>query len=440
VAEIDYVRSGDLWIAYRVVGDGPLDLVMVPGLITNLEVTLADSRFADLPGRLSSFSRLIMMDKRGTGLSDRVIRTESFEDLMDDLRAVLDAVGSQRTALFGTEEGGALCALFAATYPERTSALALYGSFARRMRAPDYPWGLPEEMRARIIETYERRWGRDPVGLRTLVPSLADDEALRRAYVRSQRLGASPGAAIEWARWMMQIDIRGILPAIRVPTLVLHRAGDRAVDIGNSRYLAEHIPGAHLVELPGGDHIVWAGFDEIADHIEEFLTGRRTESEPDRLLATVLFTDIVGSTRRSAEIGDRRWSQLLDQHDRIVRAELERFRGREVKTIGDGFLATFDGPARAIRCALAVCQAVRGLGIEVRAGLHSGECEVRGEDVGGIAVAIGARVAELAGPGEVLVSSTVKDLVVGSGIGFADRGVHSLKGVPGSWRLLAVER
>jgi len=307
-----------------------------------------------------------------------------------------------------------------------------------RAIAPDYPWGLSPEMQKRIIETFERDWGRRPIGVASTSPSLIDDERFRAYWLRGQRLGASRSAAVSWARWIMQIDIRKVLPVIQVPTLVVHGSGGRDVSIENGLYLAEHIQGARFVELSGDDSLFWTGRSDLVEEIEEFVTGARRVVEPDRVLATVLFTDIVGSTERAATLGDRRWRELLDRHDGALRSELERHRGREVKFTGDGILATFDGPARAIRCALAMSAAARSLGIEIRAGLHSGECEVRGEDVGGMAVHIGARVATQAGPGEVLVSSTVKDLVIGSGIEFEDRGGHELKGVPGEWRLYAV--
>lgn len=436
--EIDYVRSGDLWIAYGVMGSGPIDVLMSPPFISNLTHTQTWPASREQLERAASFSRLIVVDKRGTGLSDARPATDTFEDAMDDLRAVLDAVSSERAALVGFGEGGALSALFAATNPQRTSALVLVDSFARRAWAPDYPWGIPPETQARIVETFERDWGRRPIGLAVSARSLMGDERFRTHWLDAQRLGASRGSAVAWARWTMQIDIRHVLPTIQVPTLVLHRGAGVDVVVGNGRYLAEQIPGARFVELPG-DNSPWVTSTDVVDEIEEFLTGTRRPVEPDRVLATVLFTDVVGSTERAATLGDRGWRELLDAHDRALRSELERSRGREVKSTGDGFLATFDGPARAIRCAVSMVSAARRLGIEIRVGLHSGECEVRGTDVGGLSVHIGARVAAIAGPSEVLVSSTVKDLVIGSGIQFHDRGVQALKGVPGEWRLFAVE-
>jgi pimeloyl-ACP methyl ester carboxylesterase len=438
--ETRYAKSGDVHIAYQVVGDGPIDLVEVPGWLSHLEYSWEEPRFARFLLRLASFSRLIRFDKRGTGLSDRVSVSDlpTLEQRMDDVRAVMDAVGSERAALFGASEGGPMSVMFAATYPERTTALVLYASYACRRRSPDYPWGrTPDEEEAFFRATEEDYAGL--ADLRTRVPSGVDDARFRQWFSTWRRLSASPGAAVALARMNAQIDVRDILPTIRVPTLVLHRTGDQTMPVGHGRYLAQHIPGASYVELPGDDHgHPFGDADAILDQIEQFLTGRRHAVEPDRVLATVLFTDIVGSTERLAELGDRRWGELLDGHHAAVRRELARFRGREVHTAGDGFLATFDGPARAARCAVAITQAVRSVGLEVRAGVHTGEVELMGDDIGGIAVHTGARVAAEAGPGEVLVSSTVKDLVAGSGITFEDRGSHVLKGVPGEWRLFAV--
>ncbi len=435
--ETRYAKSGVVNIAYQVVGDGPLDLVFVPGWISHLEVGWEEPSFARFLRRLASFSRLILFDKRGTGLSDRVSVMElpTLEQRMDDVRAVMDAAGSERAALFGVSEGGPMSVLFAATYPRRTSALILYGSMARR--AEFVP---TDEQLQQISEALERTWGQAmDTGL--WAPSRAHDQQFKEWLARLGRLGASPGAGAALIRMMMQMDVRHVLPAIRVPTLVIHRIGDRAVAIDLGRQLAQEIPGAKFVELPGDDHFPSAGdADAILDEIQEFLTGVRPAPEPDRVLATVLFTDIVGSTQRAAELGDRRWRDLLDSYYALARRELDHFRGREVKTMGDGFLATFDGPARGIRCASAISETVGQLGIAIRAGLHTGECEVMGEDIGGIAVHIGARVATEAAANEVLVSSTVKDLVAGSGIGFEDRGPHRLKGVPEEWRLFAVER
>ena len=435
-----YAKSGDVHVAYQVSGDGPLDLVLVPGFVSHVEYQWEDPLTARFFERLASFSRLIRFDKRGTGLSDRVAGVPPLEERMDDIRAVMDAAGSERAAIIGFSEGGQLAMMFAATYPERTIALLLVGSSVAARRDDDYPWGrLPEDRQAEL-DSMEANWGRTPWGVEIYAPTLADDPAFRRWWTTFQRLAASPGAAVARVRMNALNDTRHILPAIRVPTLILHRRDDRSTPVHAGRYLASHIAGAKYIEQEGQDHLPWIGdADAVLNEIEEFLTGARSEAEPDRVLATVLFTDIVNSTARAADLGDRRWRDLLERHNTLVRRELARARGREVHTTGDGFLATFDGPARAIRCAATLCDAVRDLGIQIRAGLHTGECEIIGDDVGGIAVHIGARVAAAAGPSEVLVSSTVKDLVAGSGIQFRDNGVHALKGVPGDWRLYAVE-
>jgi class 3 adenylate cyclase len=432
-----YVKSGEVHIAYQVLGDGPIDLLWVPGFVSHLEYDWEHPRPARFFRRLASFSRLIRFDKRGTGLSDRVA-IPTLEERMDDVRAVLDATGSSRAALIGVSEGGPMSLLYAATYPERTSALVLYGSYARRAWAPDHPFGVTSERMRGILETLEKDWGAS-VAMEIWSPSMLGDEAYKQWRATYLRLAASPGAAISVMRMNMEIDARHVLPAIGVPTLILHRTGDRLTPVDQARHMAKHIRCAKLVELPGEDHTPWVGdTDALLDEIEEFLTGIRHGPEPDRILATVLFTDIVGSTKRAVELGDRDWRELLEQHHAIVRRQLARFRGHEVNIAGDGFLATFDGPGRAIRCAVSICREVRSLGIDVRAGLHSGECQVEDSKVEGIAVHIGSRVAATAKPGEVLVSSTVKDLVVGSGIAFEDRGMHALKGVPGEWHLFAV--
>jgi pimeloyl-ACP methyl ester carboxylesterase len=435
-----YTKSGEVNVAYQVLGEGPRDLVLVPGWVSNIEVFWEDPAYSRFLERLASFSRLILFDKRGTGLSDRVAEMPSLELRMDDVRAVMDTVGSERAALFGYSEGGPMCALFAATYPTRTSALIMAGSYARRTWAHDYPWAPTDEELGVFIDEVQRDWG-GPISIDVRTPSMAHDERFRQWWARFLRMSASPAAAATVVRMAGQIDIRHVLPTIRVPTLILHSVNDQAIDVGGSRYMAERIPGAKLVELSGSDHAPWlSDADAIVEEIEEFLTGVRHSQIPDRVLATVLFTDIVGATKKAANLGDRRWHDLLDTHHALVRGELARFRGREIDTAGDGFLATFDGPARAVRCACAISDKVRSLGIEVRAGLHTGECEVMGDKLGGIAVHIGARVAALSRPSEVLVSSTVKDLVAGSGLAFQDRGTQTLKGVPGEWRLFAVER
>jgi pimeloyl-ACP methyl ester carboxylesterase len=440
VPQIHYAKSGDVNIAYQVFGQGAIDLVIVPGWVSNIEIFWEEPAFARFLKRLASFSRVILFDKRGTGLSDRVSDMPDLETRMDDVRAVLDAVRSERAALFGYSEGGVMCALFAATYPQRTSALIMHGAYARLTWQPDYPWGPTETERLAFIDEAVREWG-GPIGVDTRAPSMAHDERFRQWWARFLRLSASPAAFNMISRMNAQIDIRQVLPAIRVPTLVLHSVNDQTLPIGGSRYLAEHIPTARLVELQGVDHIPWlADAEAVVEEVEEFLTGVRHGVEPDRVLATVLFTDIVGSTERATSLGDRRWHDLLESHHALVRRELGLFRGREIDTAGDGFLATFDGPARAVRCACAISDGVRSLGLEVRAGLHTGECETMGDKLGGIAVHIGSRVAALAQAGEVWVSSTVKDLVAGSGLSFQDRGVHPLKGIPGEWKLFEVTR
>jgi class 3 adenylate cyclase len=435
-----YARSGSVSIAYQVVGDGPRDLVWVSGWVSHLEAGWDEPLQARFRRRLASFSRLILFDKRGTGMSDRVADRDLpvLEQRMDDVRTVMDAAGSERAAIVGQSEGGGMAMLFAATYPERTTALITIGAYSRRIWDPEYPWAPTPEQRQQFFDWIERDWGGEfDVG--SLAPSLASDEGFKRQMSAYFRLSASPGSALALARMNTQIDVRHVLPTISVPTLVLHRTGDLDANIAEGRYIAERIPGAKFVELPGNDHLPWVGNQEdIVDEIEEFLTGVRPAPEPDRMLATVLFTDIVGSTEWAASLGDKAWRDVLEQHHASVRRELERFRGQEITSTGDGFLATFDGPARAVRCAVAIRDRLRESGLEVRAGVHTGECERMGDNIGGLAVHIGSRVAGLAGPGEVLASSTVKDLVAGSGIVFEDRGAHLLKGIPGEWRVFQV--
>ena len=437
--ETRYVKSGRYNIAYQVVGEGDFDLLWIHGFVSNVELAWEEPRLASFLSRLASFSRLITFDKRGTGLSDRVPDDQlpTLEERMDDLRVVMDKVGSERAALFGVSEGGNLCALFAATFPERTTALVMADTYAKRVWSPDYPWAPTPEKRQKEYELVEREWG-NLMDLDHYIPSKIGDETFARRLATYWRRAASPGAAVALLRMNTQIDIRSILPTIRVPTLILHRTGDLDVNVEEGRYIAARIPGAKFVELPGDDHLPWIGDqDAFLDEVQEFLTGVRPPRAVDRVLATIMFTDIVGSTEFAARIGDQAWKSLLQQHDALVRKELVRFRGREEKTTGDGFFATFDGPARAIRCASSIRDNVRRLGVEIRAGLHTGEIELGDDHVGGIAVHIGARVAANAEPGEVLVSSTVKDLVSGSGVTFADRGLHTLKGVPGEWRLFS---
>jgi class 3 adenylate cyclase len=434
-----YAKRGDLHIAYSVAGDGPLDLVWVPTWIHHVEHIWEEPTIASAYGRLTEFARLITFDRRGSGLSDPVAGAPTLEEQMDDVLCVMEAVGSEQAAVLGMLEGGLLAAMFAATHPDRTIALVLYSCFAKTTWAPGYEWAQKPEDRDERMEFTVEHWG-EGIVTGGLAPSRFDREPEFREWAgRMERLAASPGTIRTIFKLIGEFDVRGVLPSIRVPTLVMHRRGASFLKVEHSRYLAEHIPGARYVELEG-DEILFAGDDGEAwiGEIEEFLTGGRHEREPDRMLATVLFTDIVDSTRRAADLGDADWRRLLEQHDALIRRALERHRGREVKRTGDGFLATFDGPARAIRCAASIAEAARSLGIEVRAGLHTGECEVMNGDVGGLAVHIGARVMSRAGPGEVLVSSTVKDLVVGSGLEFEDRGGHELKGVPGEWRLFAV--
>jgi pimeloyl-ACP methyl ester carboxylesterase len=437
---IQYALSGDVHVAYQIVGDGPIDLVLAGGSFTNLEVLWERPEYRRFCERLGSFSRLLLFDKRGMGLSDRV-RFGTLEERMDDIRAVLDAAGSHSAALMGASEGGPLSMLFAATYPERTRALVLSGAEVKEEKTDDWPWG--ESTRAELEQfltpaNVVARWGKG-LGLDTYLPSRAGDEELRAWLGRLQVQSATPTDAIAYMRMAFEIDVRSVVPTIKIPTLIVHRTGDRVCHVENARFLARHIEGARYVELPGEDHTIWAGGDDIADEIQEFLTGVREPAEPDRVLATVLFTDIVGSTVRARELGDRRWRDLVDEHHAVVRRELDRFRGREIDTAGDGFFATFDGPARGIRCGRAIVDAVRRVGLDVRAGLHTGEVELAGDAVRGIAVHTGARVAGEAGAGEVLVSHTVKDLVAGSGIEFQDRGSRELKGIPGDWRLYAVK-
>ena len=440
VPETKYAKSGTLHIAYQIVGDGPLDLVFVHGWISHIEHLWEEPSLARFLRRLASFSRLILLDKRGTGLSDPVPLDElpTLEQRMDDVRAVMDAAGSQRAALFGTSEAGALNLLFAATHPQRIAALILLNSYARLAWSADYAFGIPADAAESLLRGIEEGWGKG-VAFEALVASQSDNESMRRWWARYQRLAASPGAAVTLLRRAFDTDARAVLPAITVPTLILHRAGDPFTGAEHGRYLADHIPGARYVELSGVDHLFFAeDADPLAAEVQEFLTGVRDAGEADRVLATVLFVDIVGSTEHAVRLGDRRWHDLLDAYYRVVRPELARFRGREIDSSGDGVFATFDGPARAIRCACALRTAVHGLGLAVRVGVHTGECEVIGPKIGGLAVHIGARVTAAAEVDDVFVSSTVKDLVAGSGIRFEDRGTHALKGVPGEWRLFAV--
>jgi len=438
--ETKYARSGDINIAYQEVGNGELDLVVVPGWLSHLDLWWEALGYADWIERLASFCRVILFDKRGTGLSDRDVGDSTLEERMDDLRAVLDAVGSQRAAVFGFSEGGPLSMLFAATYPERVHALVLYATFARATETPDYLEGA--QMRASLDELRriaETAWGQGQSQF-IFAPSVSEIDVSRNFAKRFERGSASPRAARKNLTWIYEVDVRPLARTLRVPTLVSHRDGDRAVPVGMGRWLANNIPDARYFEQAGEDHFPWLGDAmRLADEIQLFLTGSHGAIEIDRVLVTVLFTDIVSSTEHAAALGDRAWHNLLDQHNQIIRVDLARFRGREVNTTGDGFLAVFDGPARAVKCAMSIRDKVRSLGIEIRAGVHTGECERDGDNYAGIAIHTGARVMSQADAGEVLVSSTVKDLVVGSGLRFRDRGVHSLKGVPGEWSLFAAE-
>lgn len=437
-ARTHYTSSGDIRIAYQVHGEGPVNLIFVPGFVSHVELIWEEPSLARFLRRLASLTRVVTFDKRGQGLSDRPARPPTIEESMDDLAAVAGAIGCERSAIFGISEGGPMAMLYAATFPERVSSLVLYGTYARMLEAPDFPEGIPAEALDRWQEMVEREWG-TPFGLGAWAPTEKGNPDFERWWGRLLRQGTSPAGAIALLDLYRELDVRPALPTIQSPCLVLYREGDRISPVRQGRYLAEHISGSRYVELPGSDHLPWVGDqDALLDEVEEFLVGSRRAREPERALTTVLFTDIVRSTEIAAKLGDRRWRDLLVGHDAAVRRQLKLHRGREVKTMGDGFLATFDGPARAIRCACAIRDELGGIGIEVRAGVHTGEVELLGDDVGGMAVNIGARVGALAGAGEVLVSSTVRELVVGSGIEFSDRGAHPLKGVPGEWRLFAV--
>lgn len=433
-----YARSGDLHIAYQTLGDGPRDLVLVDQWFSNVDAAWEFPPLANLMTRLASFSRLIVFDKRGTGLSDPVAldALPTIEGWGDDLRAVLDAAGSERAALMSGVGASYVTLVFAATHPSRTSALVLVDPYARFARAPDYPIGMPVDRLPDDLERVRASWGVDGGTMTFLAPNLLADRTLAAQYLRYERQSASPGAARAMISALYESDVRHVLPAIRVPTLVISHTPGARIGPAHGRYIVERVPGARFVELPGTANYVWAGdISALTAEVEEFLTGVRPVAEPDRVLATVLFTDLVGSTARAAELGDAEWRRLLGEHDREIRAVLERFRGHEVKTTGDGFLATFDGPARAVRCAFAIRDAVASQGLAVRAGLHTGEIELTGTDVAGIAVHIAARICALAVSGEVLVSSTVKDLAAGAGLVFEPRGPQVLKGVPGEWVL-----
>jgi class 3 adenylate cyclase len=434
-----YAMSGDLHIAYQVFGEGPIDLVYAPGFISHVEMNWELPYWVNIFRRLSQFCRVIVFDKRGTGLSDRVGGWPTLEERMDDVRAVMDAAECERAALVGVSEGGPMCMVFAALYPDRASSLVLRGTGPRFAAGPDWPWGWTEAAVVPQLDLAEQNWGTGTV-LPYFIQGVSDDERAQEETGRYERFAASPGAARQLLEMNLRVDIRSVLSSISAPTLVIHRSGDYITPVEGARYTVEHIANASLVELPGDFHLSArpGDEDEAMDLVEQFLTGTRSDHEIDRVLATVLFTDIVGSTERASALGDHAWRDLLDRHDRLTRKEIERFSGREIKTLGDGFLAAFDGPGRAVRCARAITEEASRIGIEVRCGLHAGECELRDNDLAGIAVHIGARIGGLAQPGEVLVSTTVKDLVIGSGIEFRDRGTHALKGIPDQWQLYRV--
>jgi len=435
VPEIKYAKSSDVHIAYQVLGKGPIDLVLVPGWVSNIEIFWEEPGLVRFLQRLSSFSRLILFDKRGTGLSDRVCYTPTLEERMDDVRTVMDAVQSDRAALVGYSEGGPMCCLFAATYPERTSSVIMIGSYARRIKAPDYPGGVSPEKFKGFLKQIETNWG-DAVGLESRAPSLAKDPLFRQWWARFLRLSASPATEIALTTMNSEIDVRKILPTIRVPSLIIHAENDLVTSVEDGRYISENIPGAQLEIIPSKDHLPWVGCPEmILDKIEEFVTGSISKSNINRVLYTVMFTDIATSTELASQLGDRRWQTLLKAHHKAVRHEISIYAGREIDNSGDGFFVAFDGPARAIHCAIAIKKSLQTLQLGLRIGIHIGECEVIGEKLAGIAVHIGARISGKAKPGQIFVSQTVKDLVAGSGIKFKDMGTHILKGVPEKWNL-----
>lgn len=437
VTTTHYARSGDLNIAYQVFGEGP-DLVYVPGWISNIEIMWEDPILASFLRRLATFSRVILFDKRGTGMSDPVDERSlpELEERIDDVRAVMQAAGSERATLLGHSEGGSMSMLFAATFPEKTTGLILVSSYAKRIRSDDYPWAPTREAREAEIRRTEETWGDPDAVPEYTLGARSDDPVFRNWVARYFRLGASPKAAATLLRMNTAMDTRAVLPLIQAPTLCIYRTDDADVKIEEGRWIASQIPNATLVELPGDSHLFWSEDPTpLLDEIEEFVTGHRETARPERALATVVFTDIVGSTERAAELGDRDWRALLERHNSTIRRQIERYRGRERGTAGDGFLATFDGPARGVRAARAITEAVRPLGIEVRAGVHTGEVELVDDDIAGMGVHIGARIAALAGPGQVFVSRTVRDLVVGSELEFEERGAHPLKGVPGTWEI-----
>jgi class 3 adenylate cyclase len=437
--ETRYASSGDLSIAYQVFGDGPLDIVLAWGGVSHIELFWEWPGFARYFERLAGFARVIQFDRRGTGLSDRMVGVATLEERMDDVRAVMDAVGSERAALIGESEGGPMSVLFAATYPERTVALIEFAPLVRAVSAEDYPWAIAPEDYVEFLDVVRATWGTG-VSIDLFAPSLIGDATALAAMARFERYAATPSAFAAVLAQNASIDIRPVLPLVTVPTLVLHRKGDLVVQIEQSRYLAAHVADGTLIELEGTDHLLGSGdVDAVVDEVERFLTGQVGVEEPERVLATVVFTDIVDSTSRASAMGDRAWRAVLDRHDDVTARLITSHRGRLIKSTGDGILATFDGPARAIKCSTAMRDSLHDLGIEIRVGVHTGEVERRGEDIGGIGVHIAARVEAAANAGEILVSRTVTDLVAGSGLVFVDRGEHELKGIPGSWHLCAVD-
>lgn len=438
VPEIKYAKSADVHIAYQTVGNGPIDLVLVPGWVSNIEIIWEEPALVRFLQRLSSFSRLILFDKRGTGLSDRVSYTPTLEERMDDFRAVMDAVQSECVVLVGYSEGGSMCSLFAATYPERTLSLIMIGSFARIIKTKDYPWGVTHDELKANFKQIENNWG-NALELENLAPSLVEDPIFRQWWARFLRLSASPATAIALRKMNSEIDIRKILPTIRVPTLIIHAQYDSVINVKEGQYLSKNIPGAKFEMIPSKDHLPWVGCsDIILNKIETFVTGSISASKIDRALYTVMFTDIAMSTELASEIGDQKWQNILKAHHKAVRHEVSVYAGREIDNAGDGFFIAFDGPARAIQCALAIKKALQEIQLSVRIGIHIGECEAIEEKLTGIAVHIGARISNKAEPDQILVSQTVKDLVAGSGTKFKDMGTHSLKGVPEKWHLYQV--
>jgi class 3 adenylate cyclase len=435
-SDIQYTRSGDVAIAYQEIGDGRLDLVFVTGFVSNLAWAWEHPRIVQFYERMAAFSRMVRFDRRGTGLSDRPATAATLETRMDDLRAVMAATKLDRAVILATFEAGPMATLFAATYPERVGALVLFNPYAKGVRSEDYPWGRTAEECRQALEAIANGWGTTEYFESILArsyPSAVDDESFRRWFINMMRYGASPGAALNVHRMAMDVDIRDVLPAVRVPTLIIHGPANA----GHAQYMAERMPAARRLELPNGDESIWL-VDEVPEQTRRFAGDVWLEPEPETVLATILFTDIVGSTERASELGDHDWNALLGRHHALLRRQLDHYRGRELDTAGDGFFAVFDGPVRAIRCARSIAESVRELGLEVRIGLHTGECEVREGKVSGIAVNIAARVMANAGPGEVLVSSTVRDLVAGSALVFDERGSRVLKGISGEWRLFAV--